>query len=65
MDKVSDIRCGQCQRKLCVGIYISLDIKCPRCGALNLLRASAADHSSPSPTLERPERHQKRTRDDS
>ncbi len=42
-----DIRCGQCQRKLATGLYIELQIKCPRCGTLNHLKA---------PSLS-PERH--------
>lgn len=53
-EKLDDIRCGQCARKLAAGAYTWLEIKCPRCGTLNVLRASAADHSRPSPTPERP-----------
>lgn len=53
------IRCGNCARKLAAGAYTRLEIKCPRCGTLNVLRASAADHSSPSPTPNAPERHLK------
>ncbi|WP_082806952.1 Com family DNA-binding transcriptional regulator [Collimonas pratensis] len=34
-----DIRCGNCSRKLGEGEYITLSIKCPRCGTLNHLRA--------------------------
>ncbi len=30
-----EIRCGQCARKLAVGQYVKLQIKCPRCGTLN------------------------------
>ncbi|MDO8776621.1 MAG: Com family DNA-binding transcriptional regulator [Burkholderiaceae bacterium] len=48
------VRCGKCQRKLAEAQYTRLEIKCTRCGTLNVLRASAADHSSPSPTPERP-----------
>ncbi|MFI5443671.1 Com family DNA-binding transcriptional regulator [Polaromonas sp. UC242_47] len=47
-EKLEEIRCGSCQRKLGEGRYTSLNIKCPRCGALNILRASAADPSSQS-----------------
>lgn len=49
-EKLEEIRCGSCTRKLGMGCYTRLEIKCPRCGAMNLLRASAADRSSPSPT---------------
>lgn len=42
-----DIRCGQCRRKLATGFYIELQIKCPRCGTLNHLKAESLE----------PERH--------
>ncbi|WP_434779347.1 Com family DNA-binding transcriptional regulator [Neisseria sp. Ec49-e6-T10] len=35
-----EIRCTQCDKKLCVlnrHIYVELDIKCSRCGYLNQL----------------------------
>lgn len=35
------IRCGQCRKKLAVGCYIELQIKCPRCGAMNYLKAGS------------------------
>jgi len=57
--KLEEIRCGQCVRKLAAGAYTWLEIKCPRCGTLNVLRASAADQSRPSPTPNAPERHLK------
>ncbi|WP_081430534.1 Com family DNA-binding transcriptional regulator [Polaromonas sp. JS666] len=53
-EKLEEIRCGSCQRKLGAGCYTRLEIKCPRCGALNILRARAADHSSQSTTQARP-----------
>ncbi|WP_082793029.1 Com family DNA-binding transcriptional regulator [Collimonas pratensis] len=37
---MQDIRCGSCSRKLGEGEYITLSIKCPRCGTLNHLRAT-------------------------
>lgn len=37
----NDIRCGQCHRKLATGRYIELQIKCPRCGTLNHLKAES------------------------
>ena len=42
-----EIRCGACRKKLGEGIYARLIIKCPRCGALNSLRATSPE----------PERH--------
>ncbi|WP_198084985.1 Com family DNA-binding transcriptional regulator [Variovorax sp. E3] len=44
---MDDVRCGACNRKLATGEYRRLQIKCPRCGAFNDLRAV-------SPTIERP-----------
>ncbi|MCM2494531.1 Com family DNA-binding transcriptional regulator [Burkholderia glumae] len=47
-----DIRCGQCGRKLAFGLYIELSIKCPRCGAINHLRATSSEpacHRAPTP----------------
>ncbi|MGN6260259.1 MAG: Com family DNA-binding transcriptional regulator [Ralstonia sp.] len=45
---MQDIRCGQCNRKLGAGEYVRLSIKCPRCGAFNVLRAE-----SPAPESRR------------
>lgn len=36
-----EIRCGACRRKLGEGTYQALTIKCPRCGAMNHLRAES------------------------
>lgn len=36
-----DIRCGQCGRKLAIGRYIEITIKCPRCRAINHLKATS------------------------
>ncbi|WP_083844247.1 Com family DNA-binding transcriptional regulator [Pseudogulbenkiania sp. NH8B] len=47
-NKLDDIRCGHCARKLAEGRYIELSIKCPRCGTINHLRAA-----SPSPARPR------------
>ncbi|WP_091571231.1 Com family DNA-binding transcriptional regulator [Oryzisolibacter propanilivorax] len=45
---MEEIRCGNCRRKLGEGVYLALSIKCPRCGALNQLRAQG-----PSPARRR------------
>jgi len=34
-----EIRCGACSRKLGSGQFTHLQIKCPRCGAMNILKA--------------------------
>lgn len=44
---MQDIRCGHCNKKLGAGIYLHLQIKCPRCGGLNILKAASLE----------PERH--------
>ncbi|WP_189460767.1 Com family DNA-binding transcriptional regulator [Jeongeupia chitinilytica] len=36
-----EIRCGHCGRKLAEGQYTLLTIKCPRCRALNHLKAES------------------------
>lgn len=51
---LEEIRCGSCARKLGMGCYTRLDIKCPRCGALNILRATPADSGGQRPPPERP-----------
>lgn len=38
---MQEIRCGHCSRKLGVGQYAELQIKCPRCGTLNHFRAAS------------------------
>jgi phage FluMu protein Com len=38
--KMETIRCGQCNRKLAEAEYIRLAIKCPRCGAINQMKAT-------------------------
>ena len=35
---MEEIRCGVCSPKLGEGVFTRLVIKCPRCGAINLLR---------------------------
>ncbi|MFZ2328836.1 MAG: Com family DNA-binding transcriptional regulator [Rhodoferax sp.] len=44
---MQEVRCGNCRRKLAMADFVRLEIKCSRCGILNLMRAE-------SPT---PERH--------
>ncbi|MDO5623778.1 MAG: Com family DNA-binding transcriptional regulator [Pseudomonadota bacterium] len=46
MQNTHDVRCGHCSKKLAVGQFLSLQIKCPRCGTLNHLRA---DRPTPEP----------------
>ncbi|WP_435626995.1 Com family DNA-binding transcriptional regulator [Candidatus Ferrigenium straubiae] len=41
------IRCGKCSKLLAKASYSKLEIKCPRCGTLNQLRAESP----------KPERH--------
>jgi len=37
---MQEIRCGACGRKLGVGIFIELQIKCARCKTMNFLRVT-------------------------
>ncbi|UJX43184.1 Com family DNA-binding transcriptional regulator [Desulfovibrio sp. JY] len=36
-----EIRCGNCGKLLAKGEAVNLSIKCPRCGTMNLLRATS------------------------
>jgi len=38
---MKDVRCGKCSRKLAMANFIELQIKCPRCGTLNHLKAES------------------------
>lgn len=40
---MQDIRCGSCHKKLGAGIFLRLEIKCPRCGTLNVLRTASPE----------------------
>ncbi|WP_215782003.1 Com family DNA-binding transcriptional regulator [Paludibacterium sp. B53371] len=44
---MNDIRCGQCGRKLASGRYLELLIKCPRCRAMNHLKAESLPSERP------------------
>lgn len=33
--EMREIRCGKCNKKLGAGVYLQLEIKCPRCGVIN------------------------------
>gem|GEM_PF-1314339 len=37
-EPLADIRCGACSKKLGAGIFIKLELKCPRCKTINFLR---------------------------
>lgn len=37
-----EIRCGHCNRLLAKGEALYLELKCPRCGAYTILRATSA-----------------------
>ncbi|UCV13807.1 Com family DNA-binding transcriptional regulator [Quatrionicoccus australiensis] len=36
---MKEVRCISCKRKLAEADYIRLEIKCPRCGKMNILKA--------------------------
>lgn len=38
---MQEIRCGKCNRLLAKGEALDLAIKCPRCGAINHVRAAS------------------------
>ena len=52
-----EVRCANCNRKLAMGVFQLLNIKCPRCGTLNSLRVQENPvpecHRAPStPSIE-------------
>ena len=38
---MEEFRCGTCDKLLAKGEVVTLSIKCPRCGAINHLRATS------------------------
>ncbi|NDV18284.1 Com family DNA-binding transcriptional regulator [Pseudodesulfovibrio sp. JC047] len=42
----NEIRCGNCNRLLAKGQAVNLQIKCPRCGTLNHLKATSINIES-------------------
>ena len=38
-----EIRCGHCGKLLARGLAVDLEIRCPRCGADNHVRAASPD----------------------
>ncbi|WP_318652150.1 Com family DNA-binding transcriptional regulator [Delftia sp. DLF01] len=55
---MQEVRCASCNRKLAMGIFLQLSIKCPRCGTLNSLRV---DQSPPFECHRAPSCHQERS----
>ncbi|WP_341465544.1 Com family DNA-binding transcriptional regulator [Delftia acidovorans] len=52
---MQEMRCSSCNRKLAVGVFQQLNIKCPRCGTLNSLRVENPKpecHRAPSQKAE-------------
>ncbi|WP_083300963.1 Com family DNA-binding transcriptional regulator [Jeongeupia sp. USM3] len=45
---MDEIRCGHCRKLLARGHYLHLQIKCPRCGAINDLRAASPIARAPA-----------------
>ncbi|WP_423708685.1 Com family DNA-binding transcriptional regulator [Undibacterium sp. WLX3042] len=44
---MQDIRCGNCHKKLGIGKFSRIIIKCPRCKVINQLSAESADPEQP------------------
>lgn len=49
------VRCCKCNKKLAEADYIRLAIKCPRCGAINVLKAVEPLYRAPSAQEARPD----------
>ncbi|NYZ17057.1 Com family DNA-binding transcriptional regulator [Azospirillum sp. RWY-5-1] len=44
---MEEIRCGSCRRLLARGTANCLEIKCPRCGTINHVRATSSPSERP------------------
>lgn len=55
---MQDIRCGSCSRKLGVGEFTVLEIKCPRCKTLNHVRAASPSPERPGASKKEPTHHE-------
>jgi phage FluMu protein Com len=52
---MEEIRCSNCNKKLAEADYRQLVIKCPRCGAMNTLKATEPPVSAPGARKVRPD----------
>ena len=50
--EMKEIRCPHCNRLLAKGEAAYLELKCPRCGAYTILRASSAKPAGREPLFE-------------
>lgn len=50
--EIKEIRCPHCNRLLAKGEATHIEIKCPRCGAYTILRASSAKSAGREPLFE-------------
>ncbi|WP_084407511.1 Com family DNA-binding transcriptional regulator [Maridesulfovibrio bastinii] len=50
----NEIRCGKCNRLLAIGTAENIEIKCPRCGTLNHVRATSPNKESLRASLGEP-----------
>ncbi|WP_132257539.1 Com family DNA-binding transcriptional regulator [Paucimonas lemoignei] len=48
---MQEIRCGNCNKKLGAGEYQRLQIKCPRCGTMNHLKAESLENERPGASV--------------
>lgn len=58
------VRCGKCGRKLAEAEYVSLSIKCPRCGTLNLMRAARPQPERPGASIRKEALHEQQATTD-
>lgn len=50
--EIKEIRCPHCNRLLAKGEALYLELKCPRCGAYTILRATSAKSAGREPLFE-------------
>lgn len=56
------VRCGNCSKMLAKADFVQIEIKCPRCGTLNYVKAKSLEPERPGASI-RKETHHERTTD--
>ncbi|PJC11814.1 MAG: Com family DNA-binding transcriptional regulator [Comamonadaceae bacterium CG_4_9_14_0_8_um_filter_60_18] len=57
------IRCGSCNRLLAKADFRQIEIKCPRCGTLNLVRAESPKPERPGASIRKEAHHDQQNPD--
>lgn len=52
------VRCGKCSKLFAKADFIQIEIKCPRCGTLNLVRAESPKPERPGASIRKEALHE-------